>query len=192
MDVKEVTCYKCGKCGLVYHVREWAERCCKPKKCERCGVEIPHNAFYTLCNKCRAEKEREEELHRFEKARKYTLKSAPPERCEMMYSDSYGYNEGYFSEIEELEEYCEDNDIIMPDYVWCTSSHQLNIDIDSVVESECEDLHEDAYEWIAQKDIDELRTFVNRWCEKQTTTRTFYVDYSAVIVLNKKNKEKPE
>ena len=145
-----------------------------------------------MCDKCRIEKEKEQELERFSKAQHYSIKECPPERCEMMYSDSYDYNEGYFSEIEELEEYCEDNDIKMPDYVWCTSSHQLNIDIDSMVENECEDLHEDAYEWIAQKDIEELRTFVNGWCEKQTGTRTFYVDYSAVIVLDKRNKEKPE
>jgi len=142
MDVKEVICYKCGKCGLVYHVKEWAERCCKPKKCERCGAELPYKSYWLLCDKCRVEKEKEEELKRFSKAQKYSIKNVPPERCEMMYSDYYGYNEGYFSEIEELEEYCADNDIEMPDYVYCTSCHQLNIDVDSLVENECEDLHE--------------------------------------------------
>lgn len=186
MDVKEVICYKCGKCGLVYHVKEWAERCCKPKKCERCGAELPYKSYWLLCDKCRAEKEKEEELKRFSKAQKYSIKNVPPERCEMMYSDYYGYNEGYFSEIEELEEYCADNDIEMPGYVYCTSCHQLNIDVDSLVENECEDLHEDAYEWIGEKDIEELRTFVNDWCKKQTGTRTFYVDRSAVIIIKEK------
>lgn len=183
MDVKEVTCYKCGKCGLVYHVREWAERCCKPKKCERCGTEIPHKAFYTLCDKCREEKRKEEEQRKFDKAQKYTIKDVPPERCEMMYSDVYGYNEGYFSEIEELEDYCYDNDVEMPDYVWCTSSDQISIDAVSLVENQCEDLHEDALSWIGDKDIQELQTFVDDWCAKQTGTRTFYVDRTAVIIL---------
>lgn len=183
MDVKEVTCYKCGKCGLVYHVREWAERCCKPKKCERCGIEIPYKSFWTLCNSCREEKEKEQELARFKKAKKYSIKECPSEKCEMMYSDLYGYNEGYFSDIEELEDYCYDNNIKMPNYVWCTSCHQLDIDVDSLIESGCEDLHEEAYEWIGEKDIKELKDFVENWCSRQTGTRTFYVDYSAAIIL---------
>lgn len=183
MDVKEVTCYKCGKCGLVYHVKEWAERCCKPKKCERCGAEIPYKSFWTLCDKCRVKKEKEQELERFSKAQHYSIKECPPERCEMMYSDSFGENEGYFSDIDELEEYCYDNDIEMPDYVWPTFSEQISIDADSLIENECENLHEDAESWIGEKDIKELQTFVDDWCKKQTGTRTFYVDHSAAIII---------
>lgn len=181
MDVKEVTWYKCGNCGLVYSAREWAEQCCKPEKCEKCGKEIPYKTMWSLCDACRKEKEIEDEQQRFYKAQKYTLANCPKEKCQMMYSDVYTYNEGFFSDIEELKGFCSWKGIKLPDYVYCTREQKFSIDVDAMLENSCEELHEDAYENL--DGVEELRSYIEDWCKKQSGATTFYRDQNAVILL---------
>lgn len=183
MNVTEVTCYKCGNCGSVFISEEYAEKCCRPKHCEKCGAEMPHNSYYTLCEKCRAEKEATKEKERFEKAKHYTFDNVPQSSIIMLYSDSYGENEGYFDDLEQLEDYCEENDIEMPGYVWGTRCERISMDAGSIIENACEELHEDAYDWIGKESEEELQETLNKWCEKQSGTDTYYVDYKVAIIL---------
>lgn len=41
MNAIEIVAYKCSKCGAAFISKEYAEKCCMPKKCDDCGCEIP-------------------------------------------------------------------------------------------------------------------------------------------------------
>ena len=119
------------------------------------------------------------EQKRFDKAIKSEYKDVPAESKEMLYSERYGYNEGYFSDIDEIIKYCKDNDIDIPKYVWSTSTTKLSIDAEYIVQQACEELHEDAYENVT--DEKELQEFLDAWCAKQSGTETYWVDYKYAI-----------
>jgi hypothetical protein len=73
--------------------------------------------------KCRELRDAEDEQKRLEKAVRANYKDVPPESKKMMYSRIYPYNEGYFKDIDDLLEYCQDNGVFVPPYVWSTINH---------------------------------------------------------------------
>lgn len=91
-------------------------------RCQDC-----YNGIITLCSdcgspvrgicaneKCVKQREIDCEKSRYNKAQKYTLKTVPIENTYMFYSNIYGENDGFFSELEDLIEYCNDNNIQIP------------------------------------------------------------------------------
>lgn len=161
---------KCRNCydGII----EICPKCGKPKR----GM--------CMNEECRAKREAEQEKSRYDKAHKYTIENAPSENKIMFYSDVYGYNEGYFPEIEDLVDYCEDEDIKVPDYIWGTTETQIFVDAYDIIESACDDLWEGAFDSIGSEDIAELQDFLDDWCANQTGTKTYSVDYSCCILIN--------
>lgn len=153
------------------------------EKCKNCYDGIIHlcpnckNPVKGMCmdNECRNYRERIAEQKRLDKAIRVSYGDAPDKSKEMMYSDAYPYNEGYFSDIEDLLEYCKDNDVPIPLYVWSTEKITLSMDAWSIVENACDELHEDAINNI--ENIEELQDFLNTWCAKQAGTDTYTVDY---------------
>jgi len=123
------------------------------------------------------------ERNRFDKAIKANYEEVPDDHKEMLFSESYSYNEGYFSDIEELIDDCNDNNVGIPEYVWSTTKDIISIDAGNVIEQACEELHEDAYSNIV--DEQELQDFLDKWCDKQSGTDTFTVNYKYTILLNK-------
>ena len=123
----------------------------------------------------------ESEEKALSKAIKAEYKDVPLEHKEMLYSESYGYNEGYFSDIDELIEYCEGNDIEVPKHVWSTAKTELSIDAENIIENACEELHEDARDNVTGEK--ELQDFLDVWCAKQTGTDTYTVDYKYAITI---------
>lgn len=77
MNAIEIVAYKCSKCGAAFISKEYAEKCCMPKKCDDCGCEIPHNSYYSVCDSCRAKREATREKEKFDKAKHYTLDTVP-------------------------------------------------------------------------------------------------------------------
>lgn len=130
---------------------------------------------------CRAIRDAKNEQKLLDKAIKSKYEDVPAEHKGMLYSDNYGYNEGYFSDIDELIEYCGDNDIEVPKYVWSTTKIGLSIDAGNIIESACEELHEDAYQNITNGK--ELQEFLDAWCAKQTGTDSYMVDYKYAIMI---------
>jgi hypothetical protein len=51
LNSKEITAYQCGNCGVGYMTYDFAELCCKQKKCA-CGVEISKQQW--RCDSCKA------------------------------------------------------------------------------------------------------------------------------------------
>ncbi len=193
----QIICALCGGTGWLQDDNETHIEKCKCNNgvidvCRYCGKPFKYS-YSTRCD-CeeyklneeleRDKKHREYEKNLFKKAKvKTTISEADKTKIEMMYSDVYPYNEGYFTEIEELEEWCEDNDIEMPKYVYGTYKSRLSINAYDMVESECEnnELHEDAFSNITN--LEELQTFLDDWCSKQTGTDTYIMDTNYIILL---------
>jgi poly-D-alanine transfer protein DltD len=131
---------------------------------------------------CRKIEEDKAKNRCFAKAIKSTYDNVPNKQKEMLYSESYEYNEGYFSDIDELIEYCEENESEVPKYVWSTTKNTLSIDACNIVEQACEELHEDAYQNVT--DEQELQDFLDKWCDKQSGVDTFMVDYEYAISIS--------
>jgi hypothetical protein len=161
--------YKCGTC--LTGVR---------KKCPMCGEFLSRGAGTCFGQSCRkvAEKKRYESI--VEKAKKLKYDDPEAKKYGMMVSDHYPYNEGYFSEWEDFfDAYEERGD--RPKYVFATTEGELCLDAENIVSNACDELHEDAYDRVT--DLNELQEFLDKWCEKQTGTKTYYEDNKVVIEI---------
>lgn len=153
------------------------------KLCPEC-----HKPMRGICMEfeCSRKRERIAEEKRFNKATKYTLDTIPKENSEMFFSETYGYDEGYFSDIDDLLDYCYSENINPPDYVWGTDKTMLSLNACDILSNACEELHEDAYDSIGDKDIKEMQDFFDEWCKGQTGTTTYSVNYNYCILINNK------
>ena len=155
---------------------------------------ICYNGIITLCpeckqpkrgmcmdKECRKRRDAVAEQKRLEKAIKVKYEDALDEIKEMLYSDVYPYNEGYFTDIGDFVEYCTDNNIPVPSYVWATQKTSLSMDAGSIIENACDELHEDATDNIDGEK--ELQEFLDTWCAKQSGTDTYTVDYKYAIEI---------
>ena len=124
---------------------------------------------------------KEQERKKIENAKRCYFEEVPNEYTNMLYWEEYEYNNGFFYELDDLYEYCEEKNIPLPDYVYGTQTDMIHIDADSIVEQACEDLHEDAYCSIDYKDIKDLQKMLDDWCKEQTCTITYYPDYTYAI-----------
>lgn len=182
----EKLCETCDGIGWLYEKgKGYIEKC---PDCYSSGIlhlcpicHQPVRGGFCTNEGCLKQRNEDEEKRLLNKAIKTNYKDVPDENKEMMYSDRYPYNEGYFTELEELIEYCNDEEIPLPEYVWSTQKITLSIDAESIVESACEELHEDAYQNIIGEQ--ELQDFLDIWCSKQTGVDAYSVDYKYAIMI---------
>ena len=186
--------YACGKCGKCYSPKVYAcaepqaheaaqkaaERCCAPVHCSGCGVEVGRP--WTACSSCRE---------------KFKLRRATPiperDYHGPVYSDAVSgdWGEGYSSDTDALLEVVHDavawGDMEeAPVYCWPCTSRPLALNADHMLENAVDDMHEEAMDQIV--DADEVFAFVEAWNAKQTC-KTWYPDYSRVVVLNQERFE---
>lgn len=188
MNVKELTLkggdqtvlYCCGSCGHLFSPRIYAcsdadahaaarraaDECCAPKYCA-CGKPI--EAPWTACATCR-------ERHRLERAAIVTGYTGPVQ-SDQVYGSEWG--DGYSSSINALLEYCDGD---QPAYCWPCTPIPLRLDVDQILESACDDQHEDAYDQIIG--MDDLAQAIDVFNERQTCI-SYYPDHTRVIVLDR-------
>lgn len=182
----EKLCDECGGIGwLIHKEKGYISRCLKCysgiiELCPWCGEPIRGVCSNSYCT---SQREAEAEQKRYEKAIKADCSNVPEEYVEMMYSECYSYNEGYFTNFADLIEDCEANEVTVPEYVWSTSKITLSIDAWSVLENACEELHEDATSNLA--DVDGLQKFLDQWCEEQSGVDSYSVNYKYAITVKR-------
>jgi len=100
--------------------------------------------------------------------------------------DTYLYceeNDKYYSEVEDfVEDYYEDEFEDIPQILWFTSKQDLSIDAGNIIESACDDLHEDASD---NFDYESLQKMLNEWCDKQSGTTSYTPDYTMYVKVEK-------
>jgi hypothetical protein len=183
----EILCDVCGGTGwLQDKENHFIEKCrhCYDGIINLCP--ICHNPMKGLCmnEACSEQRDREAEQRRYEKAIKAKYEEMPSIYNRMMYSDSYGYNEGYFADFEELIEYCEGEETEIPKYVWSTTEIGLSMDACAIIDTACDDLHESARDNIV--DEDKLQEFLDKWCARQTGVNTYVVNYKYAIEVDQR------
>lgn len=135
-----------------------------------CGNE--RLEYRTLCDECI-------EKNRFQKANKINIKN---------YQDNFIYDiktEKYFQDIDDMEEYYEDEEMKLPDYVYGCIGIEFSLDMYGIVENELLDNHfEDAFDYVDMESLKKLQKIVDEWTKSQGIV-SYEVDYNLAILLNK-------
>lgn len=166
--------YFCGVCRRTAASESDAEKCCAPKHCEDCGIELPAKPhYYTVCPECRDRHEAEREKARFEKAQKVLLAD---------------YKDTHISTV--------DNEVISLEDLWdqqhdmrCNYVYGVRRDAIKLSNIDDETLYSDAladgFELSDIPGVDELLNELNRLIDEwnATTNDTWMSDDSVVIEL---------
>lgn len=140
-------------------------------RCKFCGELLPRGWLKHDCEQQRAldraESDRKE-AERFEKA-----PIAPPEvvkDCHFFYSDYFNQNEGFFEDwdtfFDEWWDEAKDEECpVRPEYVWITEPVDFHIDAHDICENATQDLYEDAYDDISDKNFERLQSLLDEWCK---------------------------
>jgi hypothetical protein len=166
--------YFCGVCRLTARTEQYAEKCCCPKICEDCGIELPANDYhYTVCPDCRDHREAARERVRFENAQKVML----ADYADTMVSTVDG-------ELISLEQLRDDQWDSRCDYVYGVRRDAIklnNVDDESLYS----DHLDDGFELADMAGIPELLTELNRLIDEWNATPndSYQMDDSVVIEL---------
>ena len=153
-------CEECKKCSLQYQYEEELKKC-------KCGKQI--SSYRTICYEC-AEK------IRFAKAKKIKAK-------DYKYDWVYDIETEEYFKIDELEEYYEENEKILPKYVYGCIPIKFSLDMYSIVENELQDNHyENAFLDINLEQLKKIQETVNEWTEFQNIV-SWEQDNNLVILL---------
>ena len=158
--------------------------------CEYCGKPLPKGRLKCDCEQQKAKDEEEKRLkyqELIEKAKEVVVKSVST----YLYDEKTDY---YFDEIEDFVDEYKDNALFendeemlenLPEVLWVCSKAEISMDAGSIIENACENLHEDAYDTISDKDTRRLQEFLDEWCRKQTGTTTYYPCYKEYVRVKK-------
>lgn len=186
----EKHCDNCGGTGWLYVENEnekYIERCPLCDNgiihiCPECG-NITGKSTWCNSKSCRRKRDEESNLRLCEKAIKYTLGNVPKESCEYFFSDVYGYDNGYFSDIDSLEDYCKESNIDMPKFIWGTTQKELSMDAGDIVSDELEEWYEDAFKRVKNDELLKLQLALDNFCENCGVGTCYEVDYKVCIEL---------
>lgn len=158
-DAKAPNCWATGDGKRVFKKREWAEK----------AMEL-----YS-----------EEHLARSRRrmVSRRLVNATPVTTDSWVYSDEFeGHQDGYFSDVQALIEHCNDDGVSVPAHCFATEEQPFDFNIMDALSNYLNDEHhEDAADQI--EGIGELEAFWRAWSAKQTL-RSYYVDYSKVVVLD--------
>lgn len=87
----------------------------------------------------------------------------------------------YFSEVELMEEHYEDKNLNMPRYVYGCIFEPIKLDVDSILESACEEHHEDARDSLDS--VSELREAIEKFNDDNKNNGSYFDDISLIIDL---------
>lgn len=155
--------------------------------CEHCGKELPRGILRCDCDKSNQIRNKIELKKEQEQMNKATILKYDDEiavQMGMLFSNDYGYNEGYFTEWDEFFDNweCEhEEDDEKPKYVWGTVSGSLELNAEDILESACDDLHEEAINNLV--DVDEFEAFIKEWSKKQAGTETYWQSSKYLIEI---------
>lgn len=164
------------------------------KTCVYCGRPLPKQT--SRCS-CEGYKEHEEEEKRIkyqktiEKAKEISFENTSyfvyDENSDNYFIDAGDFTYHYWDLYQEGDHDCSNFDEYFEKYVpkvlWNCEEVKISIDADSIIENACDELHEDARDNIS--DEKELQEFLDKWCEKQIGTTTYYPCYKEYVKVKK-------
>lgn len=165
--------YRCWDCNKVYLEKEFAQSCCAPKKCSRCGVSMDKHRPYIACDPC------------LEILKAHRVKVVDCSEAEdgVIYSDTHqgNWDDGYSSSIEEMEDLHRDEGWEMPAYVHPCEATAFQFDPSDVLDRCHDNHHEDAVDQLV--DTKGLFAFFKEWNAKQNVV-SYHPKRDRIIVLD--------
>lgn len=151
------------------------------RRCKFCGELLPRGWLKHDC-------EQQKALDSAEAARKEAEQFAqapiaPPEvvkDCHAFFSDFH--SDGFFQDWDEFFEewWDEDKDKefpVRPEYAWITERDDFSIDAQNICEQATENLYEDAYSDISDKDLERLQKMLDEWCQSCGVGESWHVSH---------------
>lgn len=165
----------CGTCGNLWSLRASAAETFATTCCDREAQRRVSDASYAASKAARA-------------ARELTLLAEAARVPEadyqggMIFWDGTREKDGYFSDPDDLEEWCYDNGEALPAEVWgCTKRAFRLPSAEDLVEQEAQqDHHDDVTDNLT--DTADLQRALDAWNARQTAA-TYYPDYTVRVVL---------
>jgi hypothetical protein len=184
--------YACPKCGMLFllkkdidegereHLAGQASAHCV-KQCA-CGNALDHH-YQLRCKECREKAEKEKERARFEKAERLAIEAWTDTP---VYWEGHigGLGDGFFSNIDEVIDYCAEEGLELPEYVWTCSSHEFKLDAGRFIEQELErqEMYDDASEDISEEALTRLQAYMDVWSKEQHLTG-WQPDHARAVLL---------
>lgn len=152
-DTLPESMWLCGECRSFFYLEHIAADCCRQNYCQ-CGKPIEYKA-HTMCSACAdAKKLNDAEL----------ISDWQGPIC------TFDKRERFFSSLSEMYDYYGDSDL--PEYVApCDEVVWGGIDVEDILNDSVQEMHADASDSFI--DVDELESFVEKWCEKQSVISWF-------------------
>lgn len=189
--------YACAECGALYSTVIFgggpeglvAARHAAQTHCHHfcaCGAPVAINR--STCDTCWSARVKEKQEKVFEAATKVTIEEyedqpiyweGPPGGASMS-------GDGYFLNIEEFLDRCEEEEVEVPPYVWATKPVPLSMDADFLLESALDEHHEGARDEFPDGAELELQKLLDDWCSKQKV-KTWDTDYKRAVLLHPKD-----
>ena len=177
----------CGRCGLIWHKQEIAERCCL---CVECGQPVsgPNEKpdFYGTRNhpthfECKHKRDRQREVERMDEAEKVDSFDG------WVYSDGHGHNEGYFDSVDDFAEWWEDNCCEgepLPEYVWTCRSERIIPDGERIMDDMLQAWLERGWDDMDESDLsglDELKAAVEAFSKANEGVLAWHPNYKQAV-----------
>ena len=190
-DSSAIVGFACPACGVLQTVAKGD----KPDDIERkrvdasshcvkncvCGAPLGH--YRLRCRACLDIIEAEKEARWFAKATKVTIEDYDGALYLAGWSGDVG--DGYFSDIEALLDYCEQEGRDVPDYAWACALEPFKLDAETILEREIEqqDFFEHAGDRIPPAARANLQAYLTAWTAELKLS-AWHADYSRAVVLN--------
>ena len=181
--------YACPKCGLVFSLR------LQPKEEDRArlkGEAEQHCVKYCACNNlldgwriscsaCQRKEQDAKEMVWFAKAEKVKHTDYGDPVYWEGHTGSMG--DGYFANVDELIDYCESEDIPVPEFVWACTSTVFKLSAEALLEREFEkqDIYDGAMDAVGEKERGLLQAFLDTWTARQNIVSWQYTVKTAVL-----------
>lgn len=164
------------------------------KTCKYCGKPFQRNTNRCNCDRYKQYERQQQEIKQQEtisKAKEIDLKDAAyylyDEKSDKYFTDEDEFTEYYWRDYLDDSGGCSNFDEYfeyeVPKVLWNCEEVKISMDADSIIEDACKELHEDARDYIS--DEKELQEFLDKWCEKQSGTTTYYPYYKEYVRVKK-------
>ena len=164
------------------------------KHCGYCGKQLIKGSNRCNCNGYKQYERQQQEIKQQEtisKAKEIDLKNAAyylyDEKSDKYFTDEDEFTEYYWQNYLDGSGGCSNFDEYfeyeVPKVLWNCEEVKISMDADNIIENACEELHEDARDCIS--DEKELQEFLDKWCEKQSGTTTYYPYYKEYVKVEK-------
>lgn len=173
--------YACVTCGAVFSVRVEGAKELAVKHCTAtCGCGRPLADGMALCSACIDREKNDREARLFEVAAKVPIDDYPDEP--VYWEGQVGsMGVGFFFTIDELLDYCEEEQLENPKYVWACSPRSLSVPMDAVLQAAVDE-HNVGVDDLSPAAVVELQLFLDTWCHQQNL-KTWFPDFGRAVLL---------